>query len=218
MFYSNSVLREGFLTSSIFLCLTMFCDFSLSKLFDVTQFWCKPAQVWQGNIFTGSCATCKFNKKYLEYEETKHFINSFSGAKSLSNFLLLSLLTFFFYLLCVLFLLPPNIGLLFSPPPPFSSCTPLFPLVFHHFLVSPCLPPFISISLSPITPWICLSPSLPSTSHTVFADIPSIFWTNQEMIRDTDSPETQVPPACRGKASRRCDAMLNGRAEIRKRL
>lgn len=68
-----------------------------------------PAQVWQGNDFAGSCTECnlcKFNKKYLEYEETKQLVNSCSGGMSITHPLLDSLSLCFLSMICFLFPAP----------------------------------------------------------------------------------------------------------------
>lgn len=183
---------------------------------EIIPFFCNlDEQVWQGNV-AGSCAKCnlcKCNRNYLEYVETKQHVNSCSGGMLISNLHPLSLLTLFSLSLSCFFLF-----LLSSlPPPPLSLCSLLFPLVFHRLPLFYSSPPFISYaSLSPITPSICFPSSfLPHiTSSTHQKSPPSIFSTNREMIRDTDSPETQIPPACRGESR---DATLNGRAEIWRR-
>lgn len=136
----------GVFKPAIFLCVSpCSSDFSLSELFDFTNFGWEPAQVWQGNIFAGSCAKCnlcKFNKKYLEYEETKLLINSCSEEMNFLSFF--SIIWFLFSFSCLLFSSHTFFYLHFPFTAP-SSLTPSLPSSLHP-------------SLPPITPWICFPP------------------------------------------------------------
>lgn len=105
-----------------------------------------------------------------------------NGGMFLPNSLLLYLLalSFFFYISCV------DDSIFFL----HTTDSPAFLLSSHSL----CLPPHMEISHSlPSTPWTC--PSSSAFPFTKTNSSLSINPTNQEMIRDTDSQDTQIVPA-----------------------